>query len=100
MKRVELLWKCDEQGNKRIVSEGIETFIEIDESNKELKNAKKFFRELIFNHFFEEWNNEVILVPNIQIQVPEVKGILEDLINVINAELKSTKDNPVIDELL
>lgn len=97
MENIELIWVCNESGVKQIKSNGIDTCIEVNENNKELKNTKAFFRELIYKHFFEGWNKKVVLIDNEEYQIKEVKVILDELVLLFNNEIyKLTNDQ--IDE--
>lgn len=46
MNEIELKWATADGGKKFITTEGINMDIEIDENNKEIKNAKAFLEKL------------------------------------------------------
>lgn len=89
MEQIELFWACNETGKKLIKSNSIEAYIEVNENSKELKNTKAFFRELLYKHFFEDWNKEVVLIDNEEYQIDEIKVILNELIVLINNEINA-----------
>ncbi len=91
MNDIKIKWFTDETGKKYIISEGISKRIEIDEENKEIKNAKAFFREIIFHSFTNQWNRKIILVDDQENEVAEVKTIIDELIQLCNNELEANK---------
>lgn len=92
MNDIEIKWVTEETGKKYIASEGISKRIEIDEENKEIKNAKAFFREIIYISFLNKWNKKIVLVNDQDNEVAEVKKIINELIQLCNSEMEATNN--------
>lgn len=86
MEYIELKW-VNENGNKFILSDEINTRIEINETNKEIKNAKAFFREIIYLSFLNNWHKKIVLLDDPDNEIPEVKSVINELIELCNNEL-------------
>lgn len=85
-------WISD-NGKTFIASDGIDKKIEICEESKEIKNAKEFFREIIFNYFMNDCNKIIVLEDNSELQINEVRPIINELIKHCNDQLgKINKD--------
>lgn len=82
-----------ENGKKYLDSDMTDIRIEIDEEKKEIKNAKAFFRELAYNIFLNVLYKPIVLEENQDIEIPEVKQIIEELIEICNSELVELKDD-------
>ncbi|SHJ13133.1 hypothetical protein [Thermoclostridium caenicola] len=82
-----------ENGKKYLDSDMTDIRIEIDEEKKEIKNAKAFFRELAYNIFLNDLYKPIVLEENQDIEIPEVKQIIEELIEICNSELVELKDD-------
>jgi len=89
MNDIEIKWVTEETGKKYIASEGITKRIEINEENKEIKNAKAFFREIIYLSFLNEWNRKIVLVDDHDNEVADVKTIINELIQLCNSEMEA-----------
>lgn len=87
MPDIEIKWITNEEGKKFIVSDIVNSKIEINEENKEIQNAKAFFREIIYQSFLHEWNRKIILVDDPANEINEVKPILKELIEICNDEI-------------
>jgi hypothetical protein len=94
MNEIELKWATADGGKKFITTEGINMDFEIDENNKEIKNAKAFFREIIYMSFLNDTYKKIVLVDDTDNELSEVKTIINELIHVCNDELeaRSTAD--------
>lgn len=92
MDYIELIWN-QKQEKKRIESQGIETKIEIDEQSKEIKNIKEFFREIVFNQHYNNLTNKIKLIDNQELEIEEVKSIVNELIEIVNGELEKKAEN-------
>ncbi len=92
MHDISLEWDVNEQGKKIIKSQGINHYIEINEDNKEVKNAKAFFREIIYQSFLNNWDRTIVLSNNEEIEITEVNDILTELVMLCNTELKALKE--------
>ena len=88
MNDIEIKWVAEELGKKYITSDGISKRIEINEENKEIKNAKAFFREIIYLSFLNNWNKKIVLVGDQDNEITEVKTIINELINLCNSEIE------------
>lgn len=95
MDEIKIKW-VTETGKKYITLEGISNRIEIDEENKEIKNAKAFFREIIYQSFLNNWNNKIILVDDQDNEIAEVKIIINELIKLCNDEIEAKKLTPTL----
>lgn len=82
-----------ENGKKYLYSDMTDIRIEIDEEKKEIKNAKAFFRELAYKIFLNDLYKPIVLEENQDIEIPEVKQIIEELIEICNSELVELKDD-------
>lgn len=89
MNDIEIKWVTEGAGKKYIASEGINKRIEINEENKEIKNAKAFFREIIYQSFLNKWNKKIVLVDDQDNEVAEVKTIINELIQLCNSEMEA-----------
>ena len=87
MDTLELKWK-NENGIICIYSDEITAKIEVDEQNKQLKNVKALFREIIFKSYYNDWKKIISFVED-EMAIPEIKEIINGLIDVCNTELKS-----------
>ncbi|MCP4181136.1 MAG: hypothetical protein GY756_25505 [bacterium] len=87
MSYIELKWQNND-GAISIFSDNINSIIEIDEQNKQLKNVKQFFREILFNYHYNNWDKEIKLLENEDVAISEVKPIINDLIDTCNKELE------------
>lgn len=76
---------------RTIEAQDITTKIEIDDQKKEVKNAKKFFREIIFNVFYNDWDKKIELIDNEELEVAEIKALIIELVNLCNEELEKLK---------
>lgn len=88
MNEIEIKWVM-EAGKKYITFEAIGNRIEINEDNKEIKNAKAFFREIIYQCFLNDCNNRIILVDDEDNEISEVKTIINELIQLCNKEIEA-----------
>jgi hypothetical protein len=86
MDKIEIKWH-NEGDKKYLIADGIECRIEIDVINKEVKNAKKFFREIIYLSFLNNWNKKIELIEDFENEIQEVKTLINDLVDVCNYEL-------------
>jgi len=93
MTNVEIKWYTEDSGKKYIVSEGINTRIEINEENKEIKNAKAFFREIIYLSFLNDWKKKIVLVEDKDNEIAEVKNIISELIQLCNSEIEEKNNS-------
>jgi hypothetical protein len=93
MNDIEIKWVVDETGKKYITSEGISTHIEINEENKEIRNAKAFFREIIYLSFLNGWNKRIVFVEDQDNEVAEVKTIINELIQICNNEINAKNNS-------
>ncbi len=87
MENIEIKWYKDENGKKYLVSSGISKKIDINEDIKEIKNAKAFFREIIYQSFLNNWSKKILLVDDSENEVAEVKTIINELIELCNNEI-------------
>lgn len=90
MSNIEIKWDAND-GKKYIFSEEIIEKIEIDEDNKEIKNAKAFFREIIYQSYLKDWDKQLVLVEDQQIEIAEVCPIINELINICNSQVGDKK---------
>lgn len=93
MNDLEIKWVTEETGKKYIFSEEISNRIEINEDNKEVKNAKAFFREIIYLSYLNEWDKKIVLVDDQDNEVAEVKTIIKELIQLCNSEMEVDKNS-------
>ena len=91
MSNIFLVWAIDTNGKKIVTAENIIQKIEINEDNKEVKYVKAFFREIIYQSYLNNWDKRIVLKDNLDIEIAEVKVILNQLIDICNQELKSVK---------
>lgn len=88
MDYIELKWG-QKTGATIISSDDIDQIIEIDDQNKEIKNIKSFFREIVFKSFLNDWTKDIKLISSDTLEIKEVNIIIEDLITICNDELRS-----------
>lgn len=89
MNNIEIKWITDELGKKYISADGINTRIEINEENKEIKYAKAFFREIIYQSYLNNWEKRIVLISDQDNGVVEVNSIINELISICNNEIES-----------
>ncbi|MGI6422891.1 MAG: hypothetical protein ACOX0N_11955 [Syntrophomonadaceae bacterium] len=89
MNNIEIKWITDESGKKYISADGINTRIEINEENKEIKYAKAFFREIIYQSYLNNWEKRIVLISDQDNGVVEVNSIINELICICNNEIES-----------
>lgn len=91
MSNIELKWI--KNGDERTLeAQDITTKIEIDEKNKEIKNAKEFFREIIFMNYYKDWDKKIELISNEKVEIGKVKMLINELITICNTELEKAKE--------
>lgn len=78
----------NEDDKKFIICDGIIKRIEIDENTKEIKNAKSFFREIIYKLYLNKLTCEIELEDS-PITVHEVEPIIKDLIKICNDKISN-----------
>lgn len=88
MNDIEIKWITEESGKKYIIADGISTRIEINEENKEIKNAKAFFREIIYQSYLNNWEKKIILISDQDNEIAEVNPIINELISICNSEIE------------
>lgn len=89
MANLEIKWGIDEQtGKKYLTSDVINQHIEINEDTKEIKKTKAFFRQIVFYYFLNDCDDKIILVDNDDLEIVEVKTIINEIIDVCNAEIE------------
>lgn len=102
METIKLKWV--KNANKiTIEADDVTTKIEIDDVKKEVQNAKKFFREAIFSIFYNNWDKRIELIDNEDLEINEIKVLINELVAICNDEIEKLKsvthDDVVQDEL-
>lgn len=92
MNSIELKWGRKETGILKIIADGIDTSIEINEESKDIKNIKSFFREILFKAYIKNEGTKIILNSS-DIEIDEVKSLINDLIALCNDEMKLIVSN-------
>lgn len=88
MNNIELKWEKDESDIIKIVADKIDSVIEINVLNKEIKNLKTFFREILFKSFINNIDTQIVLSSS-DIEIKEAKLLIDELITLCNAEMKN-----------
>ena len=92
MKDIEIKW-CVEDGKRYLISDDIDTRIEIDENNKEIRQAKSFFREIIYQSFLDNQTQRIVLLEDKDAEIEEVKVIINELVELCNSDIKGHVSN-------
>ncbi len=92
MDNIIIEWGITESGQKFISTSITDLKIEISSTNKEIKNAKSFFRDLLYISYISNWSPTITLEDNPEIEIEELKPIINDLINICNEELVSINE--------
>lgn len=90
MNSFNLIWVKADDGKLSIKAENsqIKSNISIDTESNQIDGVRAFFQEVVYLYYIEDLNCDIKLIEDIQIEIKEVRALIDEIILTINTELR------------